>query len=355
MNDRELKKLPITIDYSELILYLSRAHYSLGKLDTFLKLLPSPHLFIALLLIKEATLSSRIEGIQSSIADAYLHEAGQKTANDDVKEIMNYRNAWRYAQKTVRQKNININLIKRIHALLMDGVKRHDKGRGKFRKVQPWIGLPETPIEQATYVSPPPERVLDYMENLEKYITHPSQDHLIQAALIHSQFECIHPFTDGNGRIGRMLIPLYLYAKKLISHPALYISEFFEKNRNNYHTFLNNVFKEDDYETWIKFFLDGVCWQCEKTQKIITHMLVLCNKIRNTLSPYKSPYSHTLLDFTFHRPIFTSREVIKDLKLNKVTAHRLVKMFVRLHILDESTRKRNKIFYFRKLLKLIEQ
>ncbi len=354
MTSRELKELPIPVDYSELILYLSKAHYSLGKLDSFLRSLQNPHLFIHPLLVKEATLSSRIDGIQSSIADVYLYDAGQKTANEGIKEIVNYRKALEYAQKIVKRKTITINLIKRIHFLLMDGTRRDDKERGKFRKVQTWIVLPETPVEQTISIPPPAERVMEYMENLEKYVKHPAQDHLIQAALIHAQFECIRPFIDGNGRIGRMLIPLYIYAKKITSYPAMHISEFFEKNRTAYYTFLHGTSEGDNYEVWIKFFLDGVCWQCEKTQKIITDMLALYNKIKNVLSSYKSPYASTLLDFIFHRPIFTSKDVIKNLKLNKVTVNRLTKMFIRLHVLKESARKRNKVYTFKKLFEVIE-
>ncbi|UCG91398.1 MAG: Fic family protein [candidate division WOR-3 bacterium] len=355
MTERELKKLPIPIDYSELILYLSKAHYSLGKLDSFLRFLPNPRLFIAPLLVKEATLSSRIDGIKSSIADVYLYEAGQKTANEDVKEIVNYRKAFEHAQEIVKRRTITINLIRKIHSLLTDGVRWHDKERGKFREVQTRPVLPKTPVAHMTSMPPATERVMEYMENLEKYVKHPTQDHLIQAALIHSQFECIHPFIAGNGRVGRMMVPLYLYAKKMISYPALYISEFFKKNRNNYYTFLNRASDEDNYEVWIKFFLDGVCWQCEKTQKIIADMLALYNKIMDKLSSSKSPYASALLDFIFYRPIFTSKDVIKSLNLNKVTASRLTKMFLRLHVLKESARKRNKVYTFKELFEVIEQ
>ena len=354
MNRRILNKLPAKIDYSGFISSLTKANYSLGKLNAFFKFLPNPDLLITPLLVKEATLSSKIEGTQSSITDVYLHEAGQKTTYEDVKEIVNYRKALEYAREILKQKPIHLNLIKQMHSILMQNVRGHDRNRGEFRKVQNWIGIPGTPIEQATYVPPPPEQVTEYMDNLEKYLNSSGEDFLVQAALVHAQFECIHPFVDGNGRIGRILIPLFLYAKEMISHPALYVSEFFEKNRRDYYTLLNKISNENDYEDWIKFFLEGVYWQSEKTQDTINQMLKLYNEIKEKLYAFKSPYSFKVLDFLFDRPIFTSREIIEKLKLNKVTVSRLIKMFVKIKVIEESAKKRNRIFIFRKLLRIIQ-
>ena len=357
MNATKLKKLPIPIkiDYSKFIPYLSKAHYSLGKLEALFKVLPNPNLLIAPLLVKEATLSSRIEGTQSSITDVYLYEAGEKTKYDDVKEVMNYRKTLEYAQGVLKQKPIHLNLIKKMHFILMEGVRGHDKGRGDFRRVRNWIGRPGTPIEQAIYIPPSPEKVIEYMDNLEKYINSEEKDFLVQASLIHSQFESIHPFVDGNGRIGRILIPLFIYEKGIISHPVLYVSEFFEANRKKYYVLLNKISKENNYEDWIKFFLKGVHWQSEKTQNIINQMLELYNEIKEKLFSYKSPYSFKLLDFIFQRPIFASKDVIEKLRLNKVTVNRLVKMFIELKVLEESEKKRNKIFIFKDLLTIIQK
>jgi Fic family protein len=355
MNRTELKKLPIKIDYAGIIPYLSRANYSLGRLDALFKFLPNPNLLVAPLLVKEATLSSRIENTQSSITDVYLYQAGEKTKFEDVKEIVNYRQALEHARNVLKGKPINLNLIRDMHSILMKDVRGYDKARGEFRKGQNWIGLAGTPIEQAIYLPPPPAKVIEFMENLESFINSEQKDYLIQVALIHWQFECIHPFVDGNGRIGRILIPIFLYAKGLISNPALYISEFFEKNRQTYYRLLNSITKENNYEDWIKFFLEGVSWQSEKTQKTIDQMLGLYNEIKEKLFSYKSPYTFKMLDFIFYKPIFTTKDATSKLNLNKVTISRLVKIFSKIDILTETERKRNKIFIFKKLLMILQK
>jgi len=354
MNKNKFKKLPVKIDYSKFVPYLSKANYSIGKLDALFKFVQNPNLLISPLLVKEATLSSQIEGTQSSLTDVYLYEAGEKTKHKDVKEIINYRKALEYAQKILKNKPIHLNLIKQIHFILMEGVRGHDKQIGEFRKIQNWIGQPGFSIKQATYIPPAPEKVAEYMDNFEKYINFQEQDFLVQAALIHSQFECIHPFIDGNGRIGRILIPIFLYSKGIISHPALYVSEFFEKNRQKYYILLDKISKEDNYTYWIKFFLEGVYWQSNKTQETISNMLKLYEKIKEELFSYKSPYSFKMLDFIFETPIFISKEVIIKLKLNKVTVNRLIKMFMKLKVLQESHKKRNRVYIFKDLLEILK-
>ncbi len=355
MNRFELTRLPVKVDYSSFISQLSQANYSLGKLDAMFKFVANPNLLVTPLIVKEAALSSRIEGTQSSITDVYLYQAGEITKFEDVKEIVNYRKALEFAQASLKTKPISLNVIRQIHSILMKDVRGYDKARGEFRHIQNWIGVPGTPIERAQYVPPEPIKVLGYMENLEQFINSEYTDCLIQVALVHAQFECIHPFIDGNGRIGRILIPIFLFSKGMIAKPALYISEFFEKNRQTYYQLLNDITKENNYVNWIKFFLEGVAWQSAKTQSTIDKMLGLYNEIKEKLYSYKSPYSFKMLDFIFSQPVFTSKDVITKLDLNKVTVSRLIRIFDKLELLEETERKRNKIYIFRKLLAIIQK
>lgn len=355
MNRFELKKLPIKLDYTNLVSPLARANYSLGKLDAMFNFVVNPNLLVTPLIVKEAALSSRIEGTQSSITDVYLYQAGETTKYEDVKEIVNYRKVLEYAQTSLKTKPISLNLIRQMYSILMKDVRGYDKARGEFRNIQNWIGATGTPIEHAQYVPPEPTKVFGYMENLEQFINSEYADYLIQAAIIHAQFECIHPFVDGNGRIGRILIPLFLYSKGIIAKPALYISEFFEKNRQTYYQLLNNITKENNYMSWIKFFLQGVAWQSEKTQNTIDKMRELYNDIKEKLYSYKSRYSFKMLELIFSQPVFTSKDAISKLHLNKVTVSRLIKVFNKLDLLEETKRKRNKIYIFRRLLRIVQQ
>lgn len=350
----ELAKLPLKVDYSKIVTEVSRSQYSLGKLSALFRFVQNPGLLISPLLVKEAALSSRIEGTRSSIVDAYLFEAGEETDYPDVREIINYRNAMDYAWEVLEKKPLHLNLIKRLHYILMEGVRGDDKARGDFRKVQNWIGPPGATLEQATYVPPPPGVVMEYMDNLEKYIHSEERDLLVQAAIIHLQFESIHPFVDGNGRVGRMLIPLFLFEKKALPFPALYISEYFENRRDEYYRYLEVGRQEGFSEDWIGFFLEGICWQIEKTESTISDMLNLYQSIKEKLYSSKSPNALRMLDFIFANPVFNNKEAVEKLGLNKVTVGRLVRHFVELGVLDESEHKRNRIHAFKKLIRIVQ-
>ena len=354
MHTAKLAKLPLKVDYSKIVNEVSRSQYSLGKLSALFRLVQNPGLLISPLLVKEATLSSRIEGTQGSIVDAYLFEAGEDTDFPDTGEIINYRNAMDYAREALGKKPLHLNLIKRLHYILMEDVRGAAKARGDFRKVQNWIGPPGATLEQATYVPPPPGVVMEYMDNFEKYIHSEERDLLVQAAIIHFQFECIHPFIDGNGRVGRMLIPLFLFEKKALPLPALYVSEYFESRRDEYYSHLEAGRQEGYLEDWIGFFLEGICWQVEKTESTITDMLSLYEGIKEKLYSSKSPNVLRMLDFIFTSPVFNNKEAAEKLGLNKVTVGRLVGHFVELGILDESKQKRNRIYTFKKLIRIVQ-
>lgn len=355
MQITELSKLPLKVDYEKIVSEISLSQYSLGKLSALFRFVQNPGLLIAPLLVKEATLSSRIEGARSSIVDAYLFEAGEETDYLDVREIVNYRNAMDYAREVLEGKPLHLNLIKRLYYILTEEVRGSDKAGGDFRKVQNWIGPPGATMEQAAYVPPPPGAVMEYMDNLEKYIHSEERDLLVQAAIIHLQFESIHPFIDGNGRVGRMLIPLFLLEKKALPVPALYISEYFESRRDEYYRYLEAGRQEGHLEDWIGFFLNGICWQTDKTETTIMEMLSLYQGIRETLYSSKSPNVLRMLDFIFTNPVFNNKEAIEKLGLNKVTVGRLVRHFIELGVLDESEQRRHRVYTFKELIRIVQR
>ena len=206
----------------------------------------NPQVLLSPLTTNEAVLSSRIEGTQASLVEVLEFEASPKVdiqteKQKDIQEIINYRQAIGMAVEWLEEKPVTLNMIKEIHSILLDSVRGKDKGRGRFRTVQNWIGRPGTPMECAEYVPPEPMRLMEFLSNLEKYIHYEGKDPLVQLAIVHAQFEIIHPFVDGNGRVGRILAPLFLYEKRVLSSPMFYISQYLETNRNLYYDCLKAI------------------------------------------------------------------------------------------------------------------
>jgi len=355
-------KLPFQIDYSVLIKEIGRAHDALGQLNGLLVNIPNPDLLTIPLLTKEAVLSSRIEGTQATIKDVFEYEAEAKTTEDDakerdVREIINYRLAMDSAIEELAKRPIAENLLKRTHHILLDSVRGAHKERGNFRKSQVYIGLPNSKIEEAAYIPPPPSEILSLLGNWEAYInSEEEKDVLVQIGIAHYQFEAIHPFMDGNGRIGRLIIPLFLYQRKLLSHPLLYISEYFENRRSDYYSLLNGVSKEGDWEPWLKFFLQAVESQSLKTQTVILKILVLYHKLKDEVSQVNAVHAVSLLDIIFASPIVSFVSIKKRIRARShQTIYNLLEKFVKLGILKEVPgRKRNRIFVFQQLMDILK-
>ena len=252
--------LPLqNIDWVKFVNLIGKANAELARYDGILQGIINPHVLLSPLTTKEAVLSSRIEGTQASLVEVFEFEASkqadiQTEKQKDIQEIINYRKSMGIAVNWLAKKPITINMIKEVHSILLDSVRGKDKGRGRFRTVQNWIGRPGTSIEQAEYVPPEPMRIMEFLSNFEKYIHYEEKDILVQLAIVHAQFEIIHPFVDGNGRVGRILIPLFLYEKRLLSLPMFYISEYFETNRDEYYDRLKAITSEKRWEEWIEFF-----------------------------------------------------------------------------------------------------
>ena len=279
-----LKELKLDID-DQLQSLINKAYLLLGRLDGMAITLPDIDLFVSMYVQKEAVISSQIEGTQASLIDVLQKDRNNEKIKD-TEEIVNYIKATNYAFKRLEELPLCMRLIKETHSVLLSGVRGNEKSPGEFRKSQNWIGYTGCTLNTASFVPPSPEEMEHSLSDLEKYIHEDSSiSNLIKTALIHYQFETIHPFLDGNGRMGRLLIVLFLKERGLIEYPVLYLSYFFKKNRNRYYELLNNVRIKGEFEEWIKFFIEGICEISEDAissiQKIIKLKRIDMEKIRN--------------------------------------------------------------------------
>jgi len=354
-------KLPIKIDKAFFINELAEASFELGSLNSLQRNIPNPSLLIAPLTTKEATTSSKIEGTMSTVRDVMAYEAGAVPQNSDTIEVANYKKATMWAINGLIDRKFNLSFIKELHSLLLANTRGNDK-KGKFREDMVYIGEEGDKIEKATYVPPEPYLIQEYMENLEKYILSEQENPLIKAAVMHYQFEAIHPFGDGNGRIGRLIIPLFLFQKGQLFQPILYLSGYFENKRNEYIDILHKTDETQRYEKWVRFFLIAVKEQAKETQQLIMEINKLKDKIIEISEGMKSPYSHKAVDFFFKHPIFKSGEFGKSLNAkSRLTGIRLLNLFkeknVVKEIIDPSLRRmfsgRGRLFIFSDLIKLL--
>ena len=356
------QNLPISdqIDWVNLISLISRAGYALAKYEGILQGVVNPLLLLSPLTTKEAVISSKIEGTQATLEEVLEYEASASVKierHEDIQEIINYRQALAYAIEQIEKKPINLNLIKKIHFGLLDSVRGIDKARGEFRTIQNWIGSPGTPIEKATFVPPAPEIVLPSMSNLEYYIHHEEKDRLVQLAIIHAQFEMIHPFIDGNGRVGRILIPLFLVEKQLLKNPVFYISSYLDEKRDIYYDRLNNVSKKGDWNGWISFFLEAVEAQAKKNTTVVQSILSFYEEMKEMIVKYtKSQFAIRALDAIFEKPIFTTTQFIARSSIPKASAMRMLSKLKEEKILvniREGKGRRPALIVFDKLMDII--
>lgn len=350
------KKLPVNLDYGIFARELADAQYALGLLEGLQRKLHNPLLLISPLSAKEAAVSSRIEGTQSTASDVFLYEAGGKPRYSDTAEVVNYRQAMTFAISKVKERRkITPHFLKELHKILLQGV-RHKGEMGDFRKGPVWIAEKHgDPIEKATYIPPEYFVVPEYIENLFDYINKDDENLLVRAGIVHYQFEAIHPFEDGNGRIGRLLIPLLLFYKQQLSLPIIYLSGYFDEHRDEYINSLHAVDKGEKYELWLKFFLRVFTKQATETQQLIEKIYKLYDDNRDKLQGLKSPYIIPLLDFIFRHPIFTISMAIRSIKSSWLTCNRLVKLLEQQGVVIEiKTRMgRSKLYAFNSLLSIL--
>jgi Fic family protein len=340
---------------------LLQADRALAKLDGITITLPNPEPFITMYVKKEALLSSQIEGTQASLEGVLEFEANlvPDESIDDIKEVINYVNALNYGIERLKTLSMSLRLIKEIHKILLTGARGATKEPGEFRKSQNWIGPVGATLNEATFVPPPPHMILDLMGDLEKFIYQEDNiPHLMKIALIHNQFETIHPFLDGNGRVGRLLITLYLYWKDLLTQPLLYLSFYLKKHREKYYNLLMKSRTEGLLDEWIMFFLQGVhetsIEAIDTAKKIIELKEEILNKLyENSIS---SIYAVKFLDILFKQPLIDINTVISQLKIHKDTANELIKKFNKIGILREITGKqRYRKYIFTDYLMIIKK
>lgn len=336
---------------------LSEADRKLGELNAFSMLIPDVDFFIKMHIAKEATKSSRIEGTQTSIEEALQKSTYIDPEKiDDWQEVHNYIEAMNYAIAQLEKLPISNRLLKQTHKRLLQGVRGKHKLPGEFRTSQNWIG--GTSLKDAAFVPPHHEEVPDLMSDLEKFLNNDELQvpPLIRIAIAHYQFETIHPFLDGNGRLGRLLITLYLVSNNIINKPALYLSDFFEKHRLLYYDNLTLVRNKSILNEWLFFFLTGVLRTAESSidtfNAIIKLRQVVEEKKIITLGK-RVPLAMKLIRYLYSKPIVDTTEIAEALEVNISTAHRLVQDFENLKILVEQTGyKRNRVFVFEDYIKL---
>lgn len=357
------ESLPLTkLDYQRLIQPVGRANAELARYDGLLQGLVNPGLMLSPLTTQEAVLSSRIEGTQASLDEVLEHEAGDTKSGEkgeDIQEIVNYRMALMLAHEVLADSPINLGLIRQMHQVLMNSVRGQDKSPGEFRKDQNWIGAPGCKIESATFVPPNPLQLQDYLLAWQEYLHIQDFDPLVQTAIIHAQFELIHPFKDGNGRIGRLLIPLFLFQTKTLSQPMFYLSAYLESHRDVYYNRLQRISKEQDWNGWIEFFLQAVIEQSQANSAKVRQILHLYEEMKQKIEQTtNSPYGLRLLDTIFNRPIFSTTNFVERSEIPRPTALPLLRKLKEAGILLPWRNARGsspEILIFPDLLEIVEE
>jgi Fic family protein len=344
------------IDNAELIMLLSEANIKLGELNAFSQLIPDVDFFIKMHVLKEGTKSSKIEGTQTNIDEAIQKEAHiQPEKKDDWQEVQNYVQAMNLSIEKLANLPLSNRLLKQTHKTLLQGVRGIHKLPGEFRKSQNWIG--GSSLADATFIPPHQDSVARLMADLEKFLHNENipVPHLIKVGIAHYQFETIHPFLDGNGRIGRLLITLYLVSNDLLHKPTLYLSDFFEKTKALYYDNLTRVRTHNDLTQWLKYFLEGVRSTSENSIQTFKNIIKLRSQTEEKIISLgkKQALAKSFLQFLFSKPITDASEVAEALEINVSTAFRLIDDFIKLKILAELTGyKRNRIFAFDDYIKL---
>lgn len=344
------------LDNDAVALLLSQADQKLGELNAFSQLIPDVDFFIKMHVLKEGTKSSRIEGTQTNIDEAIQKEEFiQPEKKDDWQEVQNYVLAMNTAIAELKDLPLSNRLLKNAHKIILQGVRGKHKQPGEFRISQNWIG--GSSLADAKFIPPHQEGVLAYMSDLEHFIHSDNSNlpHLIKIAIMHYQFETIHPFLDGNGRLGRLLITLYLVSSGLLVKPTLYLSDFFEKNKEHYYDNLTVVRTKNDLVQWLKFFLEGIRVTAENSIQTFKEIIALRASVENKIITLgkKQMLAKKVLQYLYSQPISDMQSIATATNVSIASISRLLNDFIRLGILVELTGfKRNRIFAFEQYLKL---
>ncbi|GBE26133.1 adenosine monophosphate-protein transferase SoFic [bacterium BMS3Bbin03] len=325
------KDLPIeSIDWVSHISLIAEANAALARYDGILQTMVNPALLLSPMATQEAVLSSRIEGTQATLEDVLEFEAapGQKIEPEkfaDIQEIINYRRAMYHAVELLEKRPISLNLIRDLHRILLDSVRGANKARGEFRRIQNWIGPPGSRMESAVFIPPSPDVLPAALDNWEKYIHFNEKEKLVQLAVVKAQFELIHPFLDGNGRIGRMLVPLFLYEKRILSQPMFYLSAYLERHRDRYYRALNAISENEAWNEWIQFFLHALIAQARENTAKARRIFELYEDMKQKVPAIThSHYAVQAIEALFERPIFTTGDFSRRSGIPMATTKRLL-------------------------------
>ena len=352
----------VNLNWQKLLPLISRANAGLGRYDGLLRSLPNASVLLSPITTNEAVLSSRIEGTQATLEEVLQQDGGITPAPErhaDLEEVRNYRKALIEAEAALAHRPISLSILKEIHQNLMQGVRGQNKTPGLFRIDQNWIGRPGCTMDEARFVPPNPFILQQALDEWAEYVVSEAEDPVIQIAVVHAQFEILHPFKDGNGRIGRMLIPLLLYQRGLLSRPMFYLSEYLEARREEYYDRLLAITEVGDWQGWIEFFTQGVILQVDTNFTKAQRILTLYNELKpKFIDATHSQYAVLALDAVFVKPIinstdFTSRTGI----VNRVTANAILQTLLKLDLIQifmAGAGRRPHIYMLRDLLNIAE-
>lgn len=355
---------PDAIDWSQLLPLIGPANAAVARYEGVLHAVPNPQVLLSPLTAQEAVLSSRIEGTQATLGEVLEFEAQGNLFDEstpkkaDIREVLNYRAALMEAVTLLAELPLSQRLLRATHRVLMQGVRGRNKDPGEYRRVPNWIGPEGCTIEQARYVSSGAEQVPANMAALEAYLHADAPDRLVQLAIAHVEFEAIHPFLDGNGRLGRLLVPLFLFEKSLLSSPNFYISDYLEAHRDEYYDRLLAVSRDGDWTGWCRFFLTALIEQARSNQQRALAILDLYRARKDWVAEAtRSQYAVRALDWVFERPIFKTSDFVETAGVPRPTAMRILRVLREEGVLTElrpAAGRRPAVLAFRDLLNIAE-
>ncbi len=323
-------ELPLeSLDFKRLFAFVGNANAELARYDGLLQGVVNPAVLLSPLTTNEAVLSSKIEGTQATLDEVLEHEAGLDMDTDkkhDIQEIVNYRSALIQADEFLRENPLSLYLIRQMHHTLLDSVRGENKSPGSFRTDQNWIGKYGCNMEEASFVPPSPMILQEFLEKWEAYVQDDDIDTLVQLAIVHAQFELLHPFKDGNGRIGRLLIPLFLHKKGKLASPMFYLSSYLESHRDEYYARLSAISSDNDWNGWIEFFLKAITEQAKENAQKVQQMTALYDEMKERIvEATHSQYAIQVLDALFNQPIFKTTDFVTRTGITKQTAMSLLR------------------------------
>ena len=350
------------IDWSAVIPLIGPAVAAVARYDGALSAIHNPRVLLSPLTTQEAVLSSRIEGTEATMSEVLEFEAGREAESPerhhDIQEVINYRRAMRRAEEMLQEQPLCQRVVLEAHRVLLAGVRGEGKSPGKYRRIPNWIGPPGCRVEEATFVPISAEKLPAAMSAWERYIHDDVPDRLVQLAVIHAEFEALHPFLDGNGRLGRMLVPLFLSERGLISQPMFYISAYFEARRAEYYEGLLAVSRDDEWTGWCRFFLKAVLAQAEENLIKVRGILDLYEKMKKQVADAtRSQYAIYALDWIFEHQVFNSVAFATNAGIPVRTARRLLAKLIDhgiLRVLRPPNGRRGTILVFPDLLNVAE-